>query len=64
MAEIIPLSHTPKARSYSLDIEQYPDNLMFTLNGIKPNPESLRKVADELEKIAQIIRADVVTGAV
>lgn len=50
--------------TYSVDISQYPDNLMFTVNGIEVSPESLSKIADQLERIAQIIRTDVVTRVV
>jgi len=67
MADIIELVPTEKPalpKEYSVDITQYTDNLRFTLNGIKVNPDSLRKIADELEKIARIIRNDVVTGIV
>lgn len=64
MADIIEFVKTVTSKRYSLDITQYPDNLAFTVNGIKVNPESLRQIADQLEKIAQIIRTDVVTGAV
>lgn len=67
MADIITLTRPEKTeapRCYSLDITQYPDNLHFTVNGIKVDSDSLFKIASELEKIAQIIRTDVVTGVV
>lgn len=70
MAEIIPLvrperpAAIPAPKSYSVDITLYPDDLLFTVNGIRVSPDSLTKIADELEKIAQIIRTDVVTGVV
>jgi len=67
MADIIELTRPVKAvppREYSLDIAQYPDDLTFTVKGITVNRDSLSKIADELEKIAQIIRTDVVTGIV
>lgn len=54
----------PAPRTYSVDIVQYPDNLAFTVNGIKVCPDSLYKIASELEKIAHIIRTDIVTGIV
>lgn len=67
MADVIELIKPVKPvqpKTYSVDITQYPNNLEFTVNGIKVNPESLTRIADELEKIAQIIRTDVVTGVV
>ncbi|MDE3059668.1 MAG: hypothetical protein KGJ06_01495 [Pseudomonadota bacterium] len=50
--------------SYSVDVTLYPDNLMFTVNDIKPDSSSLLRIADELERIARIIRTDVVVGLV
>jgi len=64
MADVIPLALAKQPKTYSVEVTKYPDNLLFTVDGIKVNPQSLFKIADELEKIAQIIRADVVTGAV
>jgi hypothetical protein len=54
----------PKPKTYSVDIEQYPGDLHFTVNGVKVNRDSLTKVADELERIVQIIRTDVLTGII
>ncbi len=64
MADIIEFLKRVELKQYSVDITEYPDNIAFTVNGIKVNPESLRLIADQLEKIAQIIRTDVVTGAI
>ena len=67
MAQIITLTKPEKPatpKTYSVEVTNYPDNLMFTVDGIRVNSDSLRKIADELEKIVQIIRTDVVTGVV
>ena len=64
MAKIIAFSRPVAPACYSVDISQYADDFLFTVNGIKVNKDTLSKIADQLEKIAQIIRADVVTGVV
>lgn len=67
MADVIELSIPRKAvkpKAYSIDVTQYPDDLRFTVNNITVDGASLQKIADELEKIAQIIRTDVITGVV
>jgi len=54
-----------KARTYSLDISAFPDSYIeFTANNVKTDAKSLFKIADELEKIASIIRSDVLTAVV
>jgi len=60
---VLPEKSTP-ANIYSVDIVQYPDNLAFTVKDITVNPAALLKIAEDLEKVVQIIRNDVVTGVV
>jgi len=62
MADILNFALQKEPVSYSVDISLYPDNLEFTVSRIKTDAKSLLKIADELEKIARIIRTDVVTG--
>jgi hypothetical protein len=52
----------PQARNYSIDISAYPgDYLEFTAHQVKTDPRALCQIADELEKIASIIRSDVIS---
>ncbi len=67
MADVIELPALRKSsqpKMYSLDVTQFPDNIMFTVNDVRADADSLRQIADELEKIAHIIRTDVITGMV
>jgi len=54
----------PLTRSYSLDITTYPGGyLEFTANSVRTDGKSLYEIAADLEKIASIIRSDVMTKA-
>jgi hypothetical protein len=70
MADVIVFKTPEKAeaavvpKTYNVEVTCYPDNLMFTINDIQVNSWSLQKVADELEKIAQIIRTDLITRVI
>ena len=67
MADVIQLvvpERLPEPKAYSVDVTQYPDNLLFTVNNIRVDADSLHNIADALEKIAHIIRTDVITGTV
>jgi hypothetical protein len=55
----------PKVRTYSIDISAFPDDyLEFTANGVKVDAKSLYQIASELEKIASIIRSDVMSDVI
>jgi hypothetical protein len=50
-------------KTYNVDIATYPNGyLEFTASGIKADKASLCRIAEELEKIASIIRSDVITA--
>lgn len=62
MADILSFETTPDPMQYYLDVTVHPDNLAFTISRIKTDSQSLLKIAAELEKIASIIRSDVIVG--
>jgi hypothetical protein len=54
----------PAPRSYSVDVSAHSDGyLEFTASGVRADGASLSEIADELEKIASIIRSDVISKA-
>jgi hypothetical protein len=64
MADIITFDRkvTVPPVQYSVAVTLEPGNLAFTLSEINTDARSLLKIASELERIAQIIRTDVVVG--
>ena len=54
----------PVTRTYSLDITTYPGGFLeFTASQVRTDGKSLYEIASDLEKIASIIRSDVMTKA-
>lgn len=72
MAAIIPFTSTNRRpeveasaaepHNYSINISAFPNGyLEFTANGVRTDAKALYQIAAELEKIASIIRSDVIT---